>query len=117
MSEVVKGFLLVWNNDDAKVVDAEVDVTVSRTTGVWLVNSGENHVDAFRMIVGRPDETDAARAYAAHRKAHGYATASVYRLFPLLSTEPISETQLGDNYEEEEEVWTGFSDAWIEVRL
>jgi hypothetical protein len=113
MSEVIKGFRLIWENNDSRTVDTEVDVAVSRATGVWLIDGNED-LAVFRMVVGHPDETAAARAYAAHRKAHGHAAASVYRLFPLLSTEPISETQLGDDYEE---TWAAFSDAWIEVRL
>jgi hypothetical protein len=115
MSEVIKGFRLIWENNDSRTVDTEVDVAVSRATGVWLADGGgDEGTETFRMIVGRPDEADAARAYAAHRKAHGHATTPIYRLFPLLSTEPIPETQLGDGYEE---TWAAFSDAWIEVRL
>ncbi len=114
MSKVIKGFSRVWENNDLKTVNAEVDITVSRATGVWLVDG--DSAGTFRMVVGRPDEADAARTYAAHRKAHGHAMASVYRLFPLLSTEPISESQLCDSANSED-MWTAFSDAWIEVRL
>ncbi len=115
MIEIVKGFCIVWENDDHEIVDAEVNIAVSRATGVWLVAAGTYESnEAFRMIVGHRDETDVARAYAAHRKALNFDATPVYRLFPLLSTEPIAETQLGDNYEE---TWAAFSDTWIEVRL
>lgn len=116
MSEIVKGFSVVWdNNRDPKIVDAEVDVTTSRTTGVWLVD-GEDYKgpSAFRMVVGNHNEADAARAYAAHRKALGCGTSQVYRLFPLLADAPIAEDQLGDTHKE---VWSAFADVWVEVRL
>ncbi len=114
MSKIIKGFIASWVNDvDIKIIDTEVDVTISRVTGVWLADSGRD-TSSYRMIVGCHDETDAARAYAAYCKAHGYGTSQVYRLFPLLSTEPIEEDQLGDTHVE---TWSAFADAWIEVRL
>ena len=115
MREAVKGFHVVRENDVSKILESEVDVTVSRATGVWLVD-GKDDMDAtsFRMIVGQRDEQGAARAYAAHRKAHGFVAAALYRLFPLLSAEPIDESQLGNL---PEAVWSAFSDAWVEVRL
>lgn len=116
MSEIVKGFSVVWeNNRDPKIVDAEVDVTTSRATGVWLVDGeGDEGTSTFRMIVGRPREEDAARAYTMHRKASGLPVSPWCRLFPLLTDSPIAENQLGDAHEE---TWSAFADAWVEIRL
>lgn len=117
MSEITKGFQLIREGSGFKTVDTNVDITTSRNTGVWLVDGDHGRAygsESFRLVVGRHHEEDAARAYAAYWKADGHATAPVYRLFPLLSTEPIPETRLGANYEE---VWAAFADAWIEVRL
>lgn len=116
MSVVVKGFNLFWEgNGKTQAAEVDVDITASLDTGVWLADGDLNKSTAgFRMIVGQRNPEDAARTYAAYRKALGWNTASVYRLFPLIRTEPIAENQLGDTGEE---TWSAFADAWIEVRL
>ncbi len=108
MNTVVKGFKGNWDGEQYITVDANIDVTASRATGVWLINGVDN--EPFRMIVGSPTEQDAARRYAADRKAIGQAPPMVYRAFPLVSLEPIAL----HGFDEE---WSAFQNSWIEVRL
>ena len=92
--------------------EVDVDLTVSRTVGVWLVDCYDD--ESFYVIVGHCNERGAARAYETHRKALGHPAALFYRLFPLLSDQPIVAEQLKDD---DDKPWSAFNDAWIEVHL
>ena len=95
-----------------QVKPAEVDLSESEQTGVWLVD-GDNTL--FRMIVGVRTQDDAARAYVKHSKGLGHTPPTVFRVFPLASLEPITLSGIVDLDGDEE--WSAFNDAWVEVRL
>ena len=87
MNLIVKGHQLEWeNNDNYKIVEADVSVAASRRAGVWLVDDddAERNGPLF-MVLGAATENDAARAYALQRKAHGCVPSTVFRVFALAS--------------------------------
>ncbi len=114
MNTIVKGSKLKWGDTDYSIIEADVDITASRSAGVWLIDEGE-HSNSFLMVVGARTENDAARAYARRRKALGRQPPTVFRVFALANLEPIAFTGVVD--EDGEEDWSAFQNAWIEVRL
>lgn len=116
---MIKGRVVVWSGPIdqrlSTIEDTQVDVAASRRAGVWLVN-GDYHDDSlFCMMVGVATEEDAARAYAASSKIRGHAVPKTFRVFPLVSLEPIELRGVIDDDGDEE--WSAFSNAWVEVRL
>lgn len=117
MNTTVSGHQVQWSENNHKIVSTEVDLSASRQACVWLVDGGYGSGDDYplRMIVGARTQDDAARAYVGHGKSLGHVPPAVIRVFPLASLEPIALSGIVDA--DGEEVWSAFSDAWVEIRL
>lgn len=114
MHNTVKGYEVEWSGFEHKVVPADVRLSASLSAGVWLVD-GDDADHSFRMIVGARTQEDAAKAYAADCKGRGAAPPDVFRVFPLVSLEPIALSGVLDKDGDED--WSAFQNAWVEVRL
>lgn len=117
MNNTVKGYELNWSGSEHKVVSTDVRLGASLSAGVWLVDGDDlDDLDhSFLMIVGAPTTEDAARAYARYYKGLGVAPPNIFRVFPLVSLEPIALGGVIDKHGHED--WSAFQSAWIEVRL
>lgn len=96
---------------------AEVDVSASMETGVWLVDDDVDHRDTPFLIVMARDVIGAAQAYAAYVKTvRGVSymrPASKYAVFPLKTERP----RVFDVSRADTDQTLAFQDCFIGVRL
>ena len=102
--------------EDGKFTEVDIDVTASMEAALWLVDDPTYaEYDRMRVMPACATPEDAARKYAAYYKANDLVPPAHYTIFPLRSTDPISESQLSNC--DDGDCWSAFQSDVIDVRL